>query len=402
MRISINQNQSVKIEDSPFETVERKGVGHPDTLCDAIAEAASRNYSKKVYEMVGKLPHHYFDKVMLMGGAADMGLGHGKLVSPYRVVFAGKVTRRVGDVEFPVTQIITDAAKEVLSDILVNFDVEKDLVVMDELRDYQGPSKKRPRYQPETIDAMPDMQKEGRVSNDVNLCVGFAPLSRCEQATIDTEHLLNSKEFKKQHPYTGSDIKVSGVRMGNQIEITVNMPFISSLVHDMNEYNRLTGIVSSEIEDYFKKTGREDIALNFNPQDVSGIPYLTVTGSVADTGDVGVVGRGNRQNGLITPMRPMSIEAVSGKSPIDNTGKMYGVMATRISAKIYEKFKIWNNVAITTFRDRPLTDPAFVQVLVAEDITQRQSEEMAQLIESMLMETPIMTEEFVMKGIVAW
>ncbi len=402
MKISIDSNKFAKIENLPFETVERKGIGHPDTLCDAIAEVASRNYSKKVYEMVGKLPHHYFDKVMLMGGAADMGLGHGKLVSPYRVIFAGKVTRRVGDIEFPVTQIITDAAKEVLSDILVNFDVEKDLVVMDELRDYQGPSKKRPRYQPETIDAMPDMHKEGRVSNDVNLCVGFAPLSRCEQATLDIERLLNSKEFKKKHPYTGSDIKVSGVRMMDQLEITINMPFIASLVHDMDEYKKLTGVVSSEIKDYFKKTKREDITLNFNPQDVSGIPYLTVTGSVADTGDVGVVGRGNRQNGLITPMRPMSIEAVSGKSPIDNTGKMYGIMATRISAKIYEEFKLWNHVAITTFRDRPLTDPAFVQVSIAKKITSQQTEELQQLIEDMLMDTPSMTEEFVMKGITSW
>ncbi len=402
MKISIESNGIAKVENLPFETVERKGVGHPDTLCDAIAEVASRNYSKKVYEMVGKLPHHYFDKVMLMGGAADMGFGYGKLVSPYRVIFAGKVTRRVGDVEFPVTQIIADAAKEVLSDILTNFDVEKDLIVMDELRDYQGPSKKRPRYQPETIDAMPDMQKDGRVSNDVNLCVGFAPLSRCEQVTIDVERLLNSKDFKKRHPYTGSDIKVSGVRMKDQIEVTVNMPFISSLVHDMDEYKKLTHIVSSEIRKYLDTTDRKEVVLNFNPQDVSGIPYFTVTGSVADTGDVGVVGRGNRQNGLITPMRPMSIEAVSGKSPIDNTGKMYGIMATRISAKIYEKFKVWNNVAITTFRDRPLTDPAFVQILTAEEISLQLTEEIEHFVRDMLMETPSMTEEFVMKGIISW
>jgi len=30
----------------PVEIVERKGIGHPDTVCDALAEELSRAYSK--------------------------------------------------------------------------------------------------------------------------------------------------------------------------------------------------------------------------------------------------------------------------------------------------------------------------------------------------------------------
>ncbi len=45
--------------------------------------------------------------------------------------------------------------------------------------------------------------------------------------------------------------------------------------------------------------------------------FLTVTGTSAEMGDDGSVGRGNRCNGLITPNRPMSMEATSGKNPID-------------------------------------------------------------------------------------
>ena len=100
MKLSIKLNPIVNIERARYEAVERKGIGHPDTLCDAIAELASRKYSEAVYEMTGRLPHHYFDKVMLMGGAVDMGLGRGELIEPYRVIFAGKVTRKVGDIEF--------------------------------------------------------------------------------------------------------------------------------------------------------------------------------------------------------------------------------------------------------------------------------------------------------------
>ena len=82
MEIRIQPDQPVNIEQAPFEAVERKGVGHPDTLCDAIAELASSEYSAAVYEETGRLPHHYFDKVMLMGGAVRMGLGYGELVEP--------------------------------------------------------------------------------------------------------------------------------------------------------------------------------------------------------------------------------------------------------------------------------------------------------------------------------
>lgn len=399
--LNVQLNQPVNIERSPYEAVERKGIGHPDTLCDAIAELASRRYSEAVYKKIGRLPHHYFDKVMLMGGAVDMGLGHGELIEPYRVIFAGKVTRKVGDIELPVTEIITDAAKEVLTSTLHNFDPDRHLVVMDELRDYQGPAKKRPRYQPENAEAMPVLDQKGRVSNDVNLCTGFYPLTRTEQVTLVTEKHLNSKEYKAKHPYTGMDIKVASVRVGDDIEVTVNMPFIAPLVSSMDEYKKLSKELAAELRGFYDKNEFSDVRLTFNPQDVSGLPYLSVTGSVADTGDVGVVGRGNRSNGLITPMRPMSIEAVSGKSPIDNTGKMYGITATRISEAIYKAAGYWNNVTIVTFRDRALDDPAYV--LVSLDASDSKAEtKIRPVVEECLAKVPGLTEELIFKGVVSW
>ena len=48
-------------------------------------------------------------------------------------------------------------------------------------------------------------------------------------------------------------------------------------------------------------------------------------------GDDGSVGRGNRANGLITPNRPMSMEATSGKNPINHIGKIYNILAPQIA-----------------------------------------------------------------------
>jgi len=54
-------------------------------------------------------------------------------------------------------------------------------------------------------------------------------------------------------------------------------------------------------------------------------------------GDDGSVGRGNRCNGLITPNRPMSMEATSGKNPINHIGKIYNLLSTMIACECVEK-----------------------------------------------------------------
>ncbi|HOL42303.1 MAG TPA: methionine adenosyltransferase, partial [Methanospirillum sp.] len=59
--------------------------------------------------------------------------------------------------------------------------------------------------------------------------------------------------------------------------------------------------------------------------------FLTVTGTSAEMGDDGSVGRGNRANGLITPHRPMSMEATSGKNPINHIGKIYNLLSNELA-----------------------------------------------------------------------
>jgi S-adenosylmethionine synthetase len=54
-------------------------------------------------------------------------------------------------------------------------------------------------------------------------------------------------------------------------------------------------------------------------------------------GDDGSVGRGNRCNGLITPNRPMSMEATSGKNPINHIGKIYNLLSTRMARDIVQE-----------------------------------------------------------------
>ena len=56
-----------------------------------------------------------------------------------------------------------------------------------------------------------------------------------------------------------------------------------------------------------------------------------------EQGDDGSVGRGNRANGLITPNRSMSMEATSGKNPVNHIGKIYNLLSTEIAESVVEE-----------------------------------------------------------------
>ncbi|OYV08070.1 MAG: S-adenosylmethionine synthetase, partial [Methanosaeta sp. ASP1-1] len=49
----------------PYEVVERKGLGHPDTLADGISEAISRSLCRHYLEESGQILHHNVDKVLI-------------------------------------------------------------------------------------------------------------------------------------------------------------------------------------------------------------------------------------------------------------------------------------------------------------------------------------------------
>ena len=61
------------------EVVERKGIGHPDTICDALAETLSRNLCQEYQRRFGEILHHNVDKALLCGGRAAAAFGGGRI-----------------------------------------------------------------------------------------------------------------------------------------------------------------------------------------------------------------------------------------------------------------------------------------------------------------------------------
>ncbi|MGC2997205.1 methionine adenosyltransferase [Streptomyces sp. G35A] len=386
------------VEDLPYELVERKGVGHPDTMCDAIAERMSRYYAQYCLDQFGGVAHHWFDKVTLYGGGADIDYGRGELTRPYRVKVFGKGAFRVGSAEIPLRDLMFRAAADVLAEVTTGFDATRHLVVELGVVDHQGSGRGVSRYQPASPDDLVPLHAPGLVSNDTNLLHGYAPLSRLETAVMGLENLVNGSDFKTRHADTGWDVKVFGSRRGDTFSLVVNMPFLAAGIESLDHYWARKAVIQKELEEYTRSLGLDDFTMLMNATDRNGRPYLTALGSVADTGDVGVVGRGNRVNGLITPMRPMSIEAPAGKNPLDHTGKIYNVMAMRLARQVHEQCGGPAQVHIFTSKEAPLERPDEV-VVTAPDADE---EKVRVLAEAAVAGSGALTAELIERGITLW
>ncbi|EZQ03818.1 MULTISPECIES: methionine adenosyltransferase [Acidianus] len=350
----------------PVELAERKGTGHPDYIADSASEESSRKLSLYYLKKYGIILHHNLDKTLVVGGQTTPIFKGGQVLQPIYVIVAGRATTEVrtddGVDNVPVGTIVIESVKEWIKNNFRYLDPEKHVVV-----DY-----KIGKGSTDLIGIFDKGKKTIPLSNDTSFGVGFYPFSTLENMVYSTERLLNSRDFKMKHPEVGEDIKVMGLRKEKEIYLTVAMATISQLVEDVNHYLAVKDEVKQKVLDLASKLAPNfDVKVNINTGDriEQGIYYLTVTGTSAEHGDDGMTGRGNRGVGLITPMRPMSLEATAGKNPVNHVGKIYNIMASLIAQKIKQNVKVHNvQVEVLGQIGRPINDPLVINVEVsAED-----------------------------------
>lgn len=343
----------------PLEIVERKGLGHPDTICDALAENLSLALSRFYLERFGAILHHNVDKGLLCGGAARPAFGGGEVTEPIEIYLAGRATASFEGVTIPVGEIAVEESRRWLREHLRHLDAERQVRI-------------HPRIRPTSPDLaalfLRQRQAGPPLANDTSFGVGFAPLDALESAVLAVERCLNSREVKAAHPEIGEDIKVMGTRTGPDIELTVACALVGRHVADLAAYQakkariRELALAAARAQ----AAGRIDVAVNTADGDSADSVYLTVTGLSAEAGDDGQVGRGNRVNGLITPYRPMSLEAAAGKNPVTHVGKLYNLIANRIARAVAaEVAGVQEAYCYLVSRiGRPVADPQLMDVKV--------------------------------------
>lgn len=324
MNFNISPLPGTAVASGPFEVVERKGIGHPDTLCDALGEELSRSLSRFYLERFGFILHHNVDKALLFGGATRPGFGGGVVLAPIELYLAGRATREFRGVHVPIEELAIEGSRRWLKAHLHALDPERHVRIHCLIR----PSSS------DLVDLFLRGPTQGTaLANDTSCGVGYAPLDELETAVLAVEHVLNAPAAKHAFPQIGEDIKVMGVRREDAMDLTVACALIDRHVTDLADYfakrTRIADIAASAAR---TAIGRDcTVAINTADGETPHSIYLTVTGTSAEAGDDGEIGRGNRANGLITPYRPMSIEAVAGKNPMTHVGKLYNVLAGRIA-----------------------------------------------------------------------
>ena len=162
-----------------------------------------------------------------------------------------------------------------------------------------------------------------------------------------------------------------GSRNDNNTNLTVAIAFVGKFLSSLEEYYDQKEKIRELLERKFKTDGMN---IYVNTCDTKESIYLTVTGTSWEMGDDGQVGRGNRANGLITPCRTMSLEAVAGKNPVTHVGKIYNLKAQEIANKINDLFKVREvQVQLLSKIGLPINDP-FVGVKYIANGDVRQSE----------------------------
>ncbi|WP_232685737.1 methionine adenosyltransferase [Halobacterium zhouii] len=353
------------VEDESVEIVERKGIGHPDSICDGIAEHVCEALAREYIDRVGKVLHFNTDETQLVAGTAAPAFGGGEVVEPIYILVVGRATSHYVDddgteYDIPVEAIALEAARDYLRKHLPNLDLETDVIVDVKLGEGSG-------------DLQDVFGEDGTTvpnANDTSFGVGHAPLSETERIVLETERSLNG-EFADDNPAVGEDVKVMGKREGDHIDLTVAVALVDTYVPNMEAYAAEIESIRDHVEALAEAHTDRDVAVAVNTADdyEDGSIYLTTTGTSAEQGDDGSVGRGNRANGLITPNRSMSMEATSGKNPVNHIGKIYNLLSTEIAESIVDDVAGIRDLRVRLLSQigRPIDEPHVADVHVVTD-----------------------------------
>lgn len=358
--IIIETSNRLPVEEGAAELVERKGVGHPDSICDAIMEDVAVALCREYRAAFGTILHFNVDKCLLVAGKTEPRLGGGNVIDPMRLIFGDRATAEFQGKHLDVGGIAEATAKDWIRRNLRYVDPAKHVVFQCELR--EGSPELTGIFKRQAVGA-----------NDTSVAVGFAPLSETERLVLACERYLNSPVCQQRFPEAGEDVKVMGYRRGRELSLTVAVAFVDRFVSDSKSYfarkEEIVAALEEHLRPQLRNLDKVSVVMNTldDPDRGADGMYLTVLGTSAEGGDCGQVGRGNKINGLISLNRPLGAEAVAGKNPISHVGKIYTFLSHELAGKIYEtvpgirEVYVWLGSQI----GRPIDQPAITFVSVA-------------------------------------
>jgi S-adenosylmethionine synthetase len=356
--IFVEKIEYTPVEKQYVELVERKGIGHPDSIADGLSENVSKALCKMYLERYDRVLHHNTDETQIVGGQSAPKFGGGDLLEPIYILLVGRATTEVNGERLPYRSVAVKSAYDYLKSHFPNVDIETDAMI--DCRIGKG-----------SIDLTAVYDSKRHLSNDTSFGVGYAPYSPTEKVVLETERYINGA-MKRRIKESGEDVKVMAARLGDTINLTIACAMVDRYIPDKDHYISTIEEMRNKITDFACKQTDLNVKVDVNTADdyKRNVFYLTVTGLSMENGDDGSVGRGNRVNGLITPFRPMSMEASAGKNPITHVGKLYNILSKFIAediSKAADQELLEVEVRILSQIGKPINNPqaCSVQLLPA-------------------------------------
>lgn len=349
--------------DSQTEIVERKGLGHPDTLADALAERMSIAYAKHCVERYGAVLHHNLDKVYIQGGHCKLGLGEFEMTAPVTLVIGGRVSTSFARQTIDHQGLFEHVARQYLQTVLPAFDHVRWLRI-------EHASTDRSRFpvwfHPRDHGDLPELAHP--TSSDTVAVTAWWPNTPTERLVLALERHLNREGVGPRYSTYGQDIKVMAVRRRGHIDITANVAVHPHAATDTDAYDAVVADLYNELDDVASQAvgGALSHRLIINSGDANPYRgkrhYLLGTGSCLELGEEGFVGRGNTPAGVIPLHRPKSVEAAYGKNPTYHAGKVYTIYAQQIARAVHDATGSAATVTVLARHSDPLREPALVDV----------------------------------------
>ncbi|NYT06794.1 MAG: methionine adenosyltransferase [Methanomicrobiales archaeon] len=389
--IKVEALQQIPLEQQEIELVERKCIGHPDSLADGVAESISRALSRAYLEECGAVLHHNTDQGEIVAGESRPRYGGGKVIRPIYMLLDGRATKQFDGINIPTDAIALEAARSYLRTTLTNLNLERDIII--DCRLGTGSTDLRDVFKP--------CQESTPRANDTSFGVGHAPFSETETIVREVSDFIDYT-IRPKYPAIGQDIKIMGLRDGNTITLTLACAMVDRYCSGLHEYIENKEVLKEQVGIVARNFTNRMVVVDVNTADDidTGSVFLTVTGTSAEMGDDGSVGRGNRCNGLITPNRPMSMEATSGKNPINHIGKIYNILSTELAQQCAREVEGIEEIYIRLLSQigKPIDQPlvASIQILMQPDFRlQDISDDIEAIIDSGLADITCMTEKII-------
>lgn len=371
MEIRINNNY-LDPNNNDLEIIERKGMGHPDTLADKLAEECSRAYANYCMKHFNCVLHHNFDKLYIGAGCFKYEDGKEKMYSKVKVVLNGRASNTMNNERIDIESIVTPVIKKYLSSVIPRLDVEKEVDI--NINCSQNTQVKN-WFSPENIDDVPDAKAV--FANDTSLCVSHYPPTYSERLALEIEQYFwkyNDCYPTPRFENIGQDIKVMITRIGKEIVVTICMPVFPDCFKTDEEYIEIVKYHETGILEYISKIENKDeynVKIEINRiYDGNYRKYCLIKGSCIECGEEGVVGRGNNSQGLISSFRQHTMEAPSGKNERYHTGRVMSFLSENAVKRISNELNLKVTMYALTRNKMSLLDPFMSYLSIDRNVSE--------------------------------